>query len=45
MTYEKTLDYLFSRLPMFQRIGQAAYKADLNNTLAICSVLGNPEKK
>lgn len=45
MTYEKTLDYLFSRLPMFQRIGQAAYKADLNNTLAICSILGNPEKK
>src|ERR1700752_308612 len=45
MTYEKTLDYLFSRLPMFQRIGQAAYKADLNNTIAICNVLGNPEKK
>lgn len=45
MTYEKTLDYLFSRLPMFQRIGQAAYKADLNNTIAICSALGNPEKK
>ena len=45
MTYEKTLDYLFSRLPMFQRIGQAAYKADLNNTIAICNALGNPEKK
>ena len=45
MTYEKTLDYLFSKLPMYQRIGAAAYKADLNNTIAICSALGNPEKK
>lgn len=45
MTYEKTLDYLFSKLPMYQRIGQAAYKADLNNTIAICNALGNPEKK
>jgi dihydrofolate synthase/folylpolyglutamate synthase len=30
---------------MYQRIGAAAYKADLNNTLAICKALGNPEKK
>ena len=45
MTYPQTLDYLFSKLPMYQRIGAAAYKADLNNTLAICKALGNPEKK
>lgn len=45
MTYEKTLEYLFSRLPMFQRVGTAAYKANLDNTLAICQVLGHPEKK
>jgi len=43
MTYQQTLDYLFSRLPMFHRIGGAAYKADLNNTRALCSLLGNPE--
>lgn len=30
---------------MYQRIGAAAYKADLNNTIAICSLLGNPEKR
>jgi dihydrofolate synthase/folylpolyglutamate synthase len=30
---------------MFQRIGAAAYKADLNNTLAICKLLHNPENK
>ncbi|MES2515492.1 MAG: folylpolyglutamate synthase/dihydrofolate synthase family protein [Bacteroidota bacterium] len=45
MTYQQTLDYLFAKLPMYQRVGAAAYKADLNNTLAICKVLGNPEKK
>ena len=45
MTYQQTLDYLFSQLPMYQRIGHAAYKADLNNTIAICSLLNNPEHK
>jgi dihydrofolate synthase/folylpolyglutamate synthase len=45
MNYNQTLDYLFSRLPMFQRIGAAAYKADLNNTIAICQALGNPQNK
>jgi len=44
MTYQQTLDYLFSQLPMFHRIGAAAYKADLDNTLALCKMLGNPEK-
>ncbi len=43
--YKQTLDYLFSRLPMYQRIGAAAYKADLNNTIAICNTLGNPQNK
>lgn len=45
MTYQQTLDYLFSQLPMFQRIGSAAYKADLNNTIALCKLLNNPENK
>src|ERR1700741_2506210 len=45
MNYKQTLDYLYTQLPMFQRIGAAAYKADLNNTLAICKLLGNPERK
>jgi dihydrofolate synthase / folylpolyglutamate synthase len=44
MNYQQTLDYMFSRLPMFQRIGSAAYKADLNNTIALCSLLHNPER-
>lgn len=45
MNYSQTLDYLFSRLPMYQRVGAAAYKADLKNTIKICQALGNPEKK
>ena len=43
MTYQETLDYLFNALPMFQRIGKSAYKANLDNTLALCSRLGNPQ--
>lgn len=45
MNYHQTLDYLFKRLPMFQRIGAAAYKADLTNTIALCEQLGNPQNK
>jgi dihydrofolate synthase/folylpolyglutamate synthase len=43
MTYTETLDYLFSRLPMFTRIGAAAFKKDLTNTLALCKVLNQPQ--
>ncbi|MFI5164363.1 MAG: bifunctional folylpolyglutamate synthase/dihydrofolate synthase [Bacteroidia bacterium] len=45
MDYRQTLQYLYEQLPMYQRIGTAAYKADLNNTIAICKLLGNPENK
>ncbi len=44
MNYQQTLDHLFSRLPMFQRIGTAAYKADLSNTIALCDLLDNPQE-
>lgn len=45
MNYQQTLAYLFKQLPMFHRIGAAAYKADLSNTIALCKILGNPEKE
>ena len=45
MTYSETIDYLFTKLPMFQRIGAAAYKADLKNIVALCQFLGNPQAK
>jgi dihydrofolate synthase / folylpolyglutamate synthase len=44
-TYEETLDYLYQNLPMFQRVGASAIKPDLQNTLALCSKLGNPHLK
>jgi dihydrofolate synthase/folylpolyglutamate synthase len=43
--YKETLDFLFSQLPMFQRVGAAAYKADLTNTIALCRLIGNPEQQ
>ena len=45
MNYQETLDYLFNALPMFQRVGASAYKADLTNTIALCTHLGNPQKQ
>ncbi len=45
MDYKETTSWLFDQLPMFQRVGKAAYKADLNNTIAILDALGNPEKR
>ncbi|OQP62573.1 dihydrofolate synthase [Niastella vici] len=45
MTYEQATNYLFTRLPMFSRIGAAAYKKDLTNTLRLCEYLGNPQTK
>lgn len=43
MTYPETLDYLYYKLPMFGRMGSAAYKKDLTNTIALCQQLGNPQ--
>lgn len=43
MNYKEAIDFLYSRLPMFHRIGAAAYKADLNNTIELCALLGNPQ--
>ena len=45
MTYQQTLDYLFSRLPMYQREGVAAYKADIGNIVAASKKLGTPHKE
>jgi dihydrofolate synthase/folylpolyglutamate synthase len=45
MTYQQTVDYLFAKLPMYSRIGSAAFKKDLTNTLYLCEALGNPQHK
>ncbi|MCX6201032.1 MAG: bifunctional folylpolyglutamate synthase/dihydrofolate synthase [Bacteroidetes bacterium] len=45
MNYAQTLEYLFTQLPMFSRVGAAAYKPDLTNTIKLCEALGNPQQK
>ena len=42
MNYQETLDFLYEQLPMFQRVGDQAYKKDLSNTLALLESIGNP---
>ncbi len=45
MTYNETLEYLYSQLPMFSKLGSIAYKKDLHNTIALCNHIGNPQEK
>ena len=45
MTYKKTIDWMFSQLPMYQRQGKAAFKKDLTNIIDFCNTLENPQYK
>lgn len=45
MNYQETLDWLFAQLPMYQREGQAAYKANLNNTLFLDEHFHHPHRQ
>ena len=42
MDYQETLRWLFAQLPMYQREGQAAYKANLDNTLLLDKYFRHP---
>ena len=44
MNYTETLEYLFERLPMFQRIGQAAYKNSLDVTFKLDEIFDHPHR-
>lgn len=44
-SYQDALKYLYENLPMFQRVGSIAYKKDLANTIKLCALLGDPQKK
>ena len=44
MTYQQCLDWLFSQLPMYQRKGTIAYKADIGNIVQVTEKLGNPHQ-
>lgn len=43
--YSDAVEYLYTRLADYQRVGASAFKPDLTNTLALLKTLGNPEKK
>lgn len=45
MDYQETISFLYTRLPLFSRLGPAAYKEDLDNTIELCAFLNNPERK
>jgi dihydrofolate synthase / folylpolyglutamate synthase len=42
--YNDTISFLFNQLPMFSKIGTAAYKKDLSNTIALCNSIDNPQQ-
>lgn len=44
MNYKQTLQWLFEQLPMFQREGKAAYKANLNNSRALDQLFDHPHQ-
>ena len=44
-SYHEALNWLFSRLPMFSRIGAAAYKPGLQNTLELDKIYHHPHTK
>lgn len=43
--YHQALDFLFSQLPMFSRVGAAAYKPGLDTSLAIDAFFSHPHRK
>ncbi|WP_052597570.1 folylpolyglutamate synthase/dihydrofolate synthase family protein [Aureispira sp. CCB-QB1] len=45
MNYQETIQWLFSQLPMFQRVGNQAFKKDLKNITALCEHLGQPQNQ
>ncbi|MBZ5855880.1 bifunctional folylpolyglutamate synthase/dihydrofolate synthase [Flavihumibacter profundi] len=45
MNYQETIHYLFTRLPMFSKIGTSAYKKDLHNIRILEQANDNPHRK
>lgn len=45
MKYQEVLDFLYTQLPMYQRVGKVAFKKDLTNTLRLSEHLNNPHQK
>ena len=45
MNYKETLEFLYSQLPAYHRIGKAAYKDDLSNSIAFDDYLRHPHRR
>ncbi len=44
MTYEETVQYLYSQMPEYQRVGHTAYKEGLDNSLALDAHFKHPHR-
>ncbi|UZH54278.1 bifunctional folylpolyglutamate synthase/dihydrofolate synthase [Salinimicrobium tongyeongense] len=44
MTYTETVDWMFQQLPMYQQVGNKAYRVDLSNINKLVKQLGNPHR-
>ena len=45
MDYKESLEFLYSQLPMFSRVGAPAYKPGLDTTIALAKLFDNPQDK
>ena len=45
MTYQDTINWMFSQLPMYQHQGKTAFKKDLSNTFKFSEYLNFPERE
>lgn len=45
MEYKEAIDWLFGQLPMFSRVGAAAYKPGLERSVALARYFGNPHQR
>lgn len=45
MEYKEAIDFLFAQLPMFSRVGAAAYKPGLERSLALADFFANPQRR
>ena len=41
MNYRQTMDYMYEQLPVFHRIGAAAYKPEMGNITELCELMGD----
>lgn len=45
MTYQESLDFLYTQLPVFQRVGASAYKPGLDTSLTLDAAFGHPHRR